>query len=522
MGKQKSNSFRVRTVQLAWLLITIGGVPAVSAQQPVFPLLNTGASPNLTACSGLNNVELPELSALIAEWMPSGSAGFAGEAATDEILPEHCRVRGVIEPDIRFEIWLPAPESWNGRFLAIGNNELAGTIRSNEMRQALAQGYATASTDTGHRTTSLTWLSDDGLLRDFAYRAIYEMSAKAGLVVADFFGRPADYRYFNGCGTGGRQGLVQAQRFPESYDGIVAGAPTPSLLDSEISRLWSARVAADSGQLNATTLASVTSAATARCDLIDGVADGLLEDPRRCNFDPLQLQCGSGGSGSCLSAAAASAVRDIYRGPTARANRQSIPGFVTGSESTWSSAASASPPAATVELFRRAVFGDALWDWRSFDFDADAEFAHQQLGWMLDAGSSDLSEFRNRGNKLILYHGWNDPEHSPLATIDYYERVEATLEAEPNPGRVATPDFARLFMVPGMQHCGGGSGVTRFDAQRAIEDWVERGIAPSRIEAERIENEETTLTRPLCPYPQTARYRGSGNTDRSGSFICSD
>jgi len=487
------------------------GAPAMA--QLALPLADPDEAVLASACVALNELELPELAAINAEWTRAEPAA-------------HCRVRGRIEPTIGFEVWLPPPADWNGRFLAVGGGGYAGNISTGRMADALNQGYATASTDTGHAAGEFAWLADESLLRDFAYRAIYEMTAKAGVIVAGFYQRPADYRYFNGCSLGGRQGLMEAERFPNDYDGIVSGAPANAFVELRTTQLWGARVAQPfaNGQslLGPDVLAVVTEAATAQCDTLDGVADGVLEDPRRCNFDPGRLQCGFSNAASCLTAPQVAAVRQIYQGPSNPATGPIAPGLAVGSETAWTFASSADLAPLTLEFFRRVVFDDLLWNWRSFDFSRDYPLAVQETAWLLNANSADLSNYRDRGGKLLLYHGWNDVSIAPEATIAYYEAVESSLALEPNPLDIATSDFARLFMVPGMAHCAGGIGTSSFDAQRAIENWVERDIAPDRIEAERIEENQVVRTRPLCPYPQTARYRGTGNSDRSGSFICSD
>ncbi|HUF72328.1 MAG TPA: tannase/feruloyl esterase family alpha/beta hydrolase [Gammaproteobacteria bacterium] len=520
-------------ITLAGVLPIVLPIVPLLAQPPAFPLAEFD-DPAVIACTALSELALPELGSIAADWMPRGPAALpdreataTGTASPPIELAEHCRVRGRIEPAIDFEVWLPSPAAWNGRFLAVGGSDYAGTISYGRMAPRLNDGYATASTDTGHEADGFGWLADDALLRDFAYRAIYEMTSKARVIVARFYERPADYRYFNGCSLGGRQGLMEAQRFPADYDGIVAGAPVNAFIDTRTTQLWATRashpVAGGQPLLRPDVLERVAAAATAQCDTLDGVADGVIEDPRRCNFDPARLQCGAPGPGDpgvCLAGSEVAALADVYRGPTHPDTGPIAPGFAVGSEAGWTFVAAPEPSPVTLEFFRRAVFDDPLWNWRSFDFALDHAYAVEELRWMLDATSADLSEYRDRGGKLLLYHGWNDANNSPEATIAYYEEIETALAVEPNPLGIRTRDFARLFLVPGMGHCGGGPGTTEFDAQRAIEDWVERGIAPDRIEAERVEDGRPVRTRPLCPYPETARYRGTGNSDRSGSFLC--
>jgi feruloyl esterase len=497
--------------------------------QTVLPLAGPDPISTAAACRALNATELPELVELQSEWNEAGPTGItelADVAGTRPELIAHCRVRGRIAPSIQFEVWLPDPVAWNGRFLAIGGGGFAGNVSFAPMALRLNQGYATASTDTGHSTGDYGWLDDDALLRDFAYRAIYEMTSKAGVIVTDFYQKPADYRYFNGCSLGGRQGLMEAQRFPDDYDGIVAGAPVNAFVETRTTQLWATRAAqsvpAGVSLFDASDLTLLTTSATSQCDTLDGVADGLIEDPRRCNFDPRVLQCGFASAGSCLTAAQVAAAQDIYRGPSHPETGPIAPGFAFGSETEWTFATSPNLSPLTAEFFRRVVFDDPLWNWRDFDLVTDYRLAEQEAAWLLNAIIPDLSRYRDRGGKLLIYHGWNDANNSPEATIDYFESIETALAATPNLRSVATSDFARLFMVPGMAHCGGGIGSSEFDAQTAIENWVERAIVPDRIEAERIEGGQVVRTRPLCPYPQTARYRGSGNSDRSGSFVCTE
>ncbi|MGD8339604.1 MAG: tannase/feruloyl esterase family alpha/beta hydrolase [Gammaproteobacteria bacterium] len=499
-----------------------------AAQQP-FPLLGPEEMPVATACSAVEELQLPELAQVSASWYRAGATDIPELAADSDTqqLAAHCRVRGRIEPAIGFEVWLPAPENWNGKFLAIGGGGTAGNISYTRMAPMLNQGYATASTDTGHSSRDWEWMSDDGLLRDFAYRAIYEMTAKSNAIVSNFYARPASYRYFNGCSLGGRQGLVEAQRFPDDYDGIVAGAPVNAYVDTRLTQVWAMQVVQPAlpGQsaLDADALALVTATATAQCDTLDGVADNVLEDPRRCNFDPGRLQCGFASPGRCLSAAQVQAVRQMYAGPALPGAGRVAPGFPVGSETGWSFALAAEPPEISLRFLRRVIFDDPLWSWRRFALATDAALARERAGWLMDATSPDLARYRDQGGKLLLYHGWNDTNNPAEATITYYESIETELALRPNPYSIGTRDFARLFLVPGMGHCGGGLGTSRFDAQRAIENWVERGIAPDRIEAERVDDRGQIIrTRPLCPYPQTARYRGTGNSDRSGSFVCAE
>jgi feruloyl esterase len=478
------------------------------------------------ACAALAALELPDLTSLEAEAVAPGPfdlpAGPGGGATTAN-LPAHCRVRGVVAPAIRFEAWLPEPSAWNGRFEAVGGGGFAGVISYGAMAAALRGGYATASTDTGHVAPDVEWLANGGRLRDYGYRAINEMTSKAKAVIERYYARSPDYSYFNGCSTGGRQGLMQAQRFPNDYDGIVTGAPVNHFVETHFAQLWvalAAKPVSDESILSAEDLALVNDTVLAQCDAIDDVKDGVLEDPRECDFDPAVLQCSGSLAGKCLDEAQVTALRKIYSGPVSPTGESLSAGLAPGGETTWSLVTSPGLAQIPLEYFARAVFKDPSWNWRTFDFDDDVDLARQLTGEVLDATDPDLSAFRDGGNKLILYHGWNDQVIFPEGTIDYYERVEAALTAKPSTVNPQTSDFFRLFMVPGMAHCRGGTGTNQFDAQAAIEAWVERGIAPDRIEASRSEDGAVTRTRPLCPYPQTAQYNGSGDTNDTSNFVC--
>jgi feruloyl esterase len=477
-------------------------------------------------CSRLAGLELPDLIGIEATVVDSGAFEIPpqGPAAARPVdLPAHCRIVGTVRPAIRFEVWLPFADQWNSRFQAVGGGGLAGVISYGAMARALVAGYATASTDTGHTADDVEWLADPRLLRDYGYRAIFEMTANAKALIRSFYDRAADFDYFIGCSTGGRQGLMEAQRFPDDYDGIVAGAPVNDFVDIHIAQLWTAlasKPATDEPLLGPADLELVTSAVLAQCDALDGVTDGLIEDPRVCPFDPGALQCGPGQSGTCLATDQVEAVRRIYAGPADPATGGSLhPGFARGGESAWSIATAPGLVTIPQAFFSRAVFDDPDWDWHSFDFAEDVSLARGTTSHVLDATDPDLADFQDRGGKLIVYHGWNDQGIPPEGSIAYREAVETALVARNGGVRSSADDFFRLFMVPGMTHCRGGPGADTFDVVSAIEDWVERDIAPDRIDARHAES-GNNFSRALCPYPLTARYRGSGDTSRAESYVC--
>jgi feruloyl esterase len=493
------------------------GLAPVAAQQPA------------DTCTALNAIGLANLASIEAVTIQRGPFELAAtriEPARTVTLPAHCRVRGVVSPSIRFEVWLPLADAWNGRFQAVGGGGLAGVISYSAMVRALDGGYATASTDTGHVSPDVEWLGDAGLLRDYGYRAIHEVTAKTKAVIAGYYGRPADYDYFNGCSTGGRQGLMEAQRFPDDYDGIVSGAPVNFFVATHYTQLWmalAAKEASDESILSAADLDLVRAAALVQCDATDGVADGVIENPLACDFDPGVLQCSGTEPTQCLRDDQVLALRKIYSGPTdPRTGARLHPGFMPSGETEWNVVTDVGLVEIPREYFTRSVMKDPSWDWRTFDFAEDVDAASQTTAEILDATNPDLTAFESRGSKLIVYHGWNDQVIPPEGSIDYYRSVENALAARSTRTSPETRDFYRLFMVPGMAHCRGGAGTSEFDMQKAIEAWVERGIAPDRIEASRREDGTVTRTRPLCPYPQTARYDGTGDTNDTANFVCAE
>jgi feruloyl esterase len=514
-------------MRIRFAVVTIAAMASLSFTPAEAQETATGA------CVALNRLTLTELSSIEAATVPPGPFDLPAtrtEPARAVTLPAHCRVRGVVEPAIRFEVWLPEASAWNGRFQAVGGGGLAGNVSYSAMTRALQGGYATASTDTGHVAPDVEWLGDAGRLRDYGYRAINEMTAKAKAAINAYYGRPADYDYFNGCSTGGRQGLMEAQRFPDDYDGIVSGAPVNYFVGTHTAQLWmalAAKEASDESILSETELDIVSAAAVAHCDATDGVTDGVIEDPRSCDFDPGECTgVAAGNDGpelATLRADQVMALRKIYAGPLdPRTGARLHPGFMPSGEAEWNVVTDVGLVEIPREFFTRSVFKDPSWDWRTFDFGEDFEQASRATAEILDATNPDLSAFRSRGGKLIVYHGWNDQVIPPAGSIKYFESVEATLAARPNGSDQETRNFFRLFMVPGMAHCRGGAGTSTFDAQKAIEAWVERGIAPGRIEASRRENDVVTRTRPLCPYPQTAQYDGTGDTNDTANFVCAE
>jgi feruloyl esterase len=346
------------------------------------------------------------------------------------------------------------------------------------------------------------------------------------MVIAAYYGGPAKQAYFHGCSDGGREALMEAQRFPGDYDAIIAGAPASPWTRLMSAFMWNDRTLAAAPIPNAK-LPLLQNAALAQCDKLDGVADGVMEDPRLCRFDPGVLECKAGDADDCLTASQLAAARAIYRGPITRAGKPLFPGFPAGGEAIpngwdmWISGPNAQHGRFATEFFRWMVFADAAWDPKSFAIERDLKIAQTRQGGDLDADNPDLSAFKARGGKLILYHGWGDAAIPPQNTIDYYSAVRAKT--------AGADDFVRLFMAPGMSHCLMGPGPNSFDVLGAIDAWKTTGVAPETLTATKFDNDllgylgfpaKPVRTRPLCAYPKTARWNGVGSTDEAGSFAC--
>jgi feruloyl esterase len=491
-------------------------------------LAATAEAAAATACADLAKIALPETTITTAERVAAGD--FKAPGVNQPLkLPALCRVAGTVAPAIKFEVWLP--ENWNGRLQSVGGGGLAGIISYPAMAEAVNAGYASASTDTGHEASDSAWLLDRQRRTDYGYRAIHEMTLKAKTLIESHYGRKQEYAYFNGCSTGGRQGLMEVQRFPDDYDGVISGAPVNTFTHLHMGQLWTAHATLKEpgAVLSKDDFARVTKAVTAQCDAADGVKDGLLTDPRTCHFDPRELQCKSGATGDCLSAGQVKALEMIYAGAkNPRTGVEIYPGLEPGGEAAqpgnpgWGMIMNGKTPFVIDEPVLGAMgFGNPKWDWKSFDFDRDVGFVDAKLGSVLNATSPDLRDFKNHGGKLIVYHGWSDPGVMPQRTIDYWQEIiDFTSRATGEDGAKFTDDYARLFMIPGMGHCRGGNGPDQADFMSAIASWVEHGKKPDVIEAKHVDNGKVTMTRPLCPHPQAARYKGKGDTNDARNFEC--
>jgi len=467
------------------------------------------------SCEKLKSLSLRETTITMAEAVGAGNfSPPSGPAIKD--LPAFCRVAAILTPskdsEIKIEVWLPEA-AWNGKFQAVGNGGWSGAIGYPALSKALAQGYAAASTDTGHSGGSGSFaLGHPEKLIDFAYRSVHEMTVKGKAIIAAYYGDGPTLSYWNGCSSGGKQGLKEAQRFPGDYDGIIAGAPANYWTHLVTGSLWIAQAVHkdEASYIPASKYPLIHKAVLEACDAMDGVKDGVIEDPARCRFDPKILECKTDDSAACLTPPQVEAVRKIY-GPSKnpRTGQEIFPGLAPGSELGWSGLAGPQAFPIAADHFKYVVFKDPAWDWRTLNFDTDVALADKTDDGMLNATDPDLKAFIAHGGKLLMYHGWTDQLIPPQNSINYYRSVPETLKSS-----------VRLFMVPGMNHCAGGEGTSNFDAVGAMEQWVEQKKAPERIAASHIANGAIDRTRPLCPYPQVAQYKGSGSTNEAANFVC--
>jgi feruloyl esterase len=507
-------------------------------------------------CERLAQLELPGAKINSAQAIAAGAfppplnatPWMAGSADFYKTLAAFCRVAAEAKPSadssIKIEVWMPV-EGWNGKLQGQGNGGFAGEIGYFGLGLAVQQGYAAVGTDTGHSAggTDASWaLGHPEKVADFGYRGIHEMTRIAKAVIQAYYGKIPQHSYFGGCSNGGRQALMESQRFPEDYDGILAGAPanfwthllTKALADVRATTLDPA------SYIPSSKLPAIARAVNAACDAQDGVTDGILNEPNKCHFDPEVLLCKEGDSDKCLTAPQIISVKKLYAGLSDAKGHEIFPGYLPGGEDgqgAWGPWITGQAPGKSLMFafgtgyFSNMVYEKADWNYKDAKIEEALKAADEKTTKTLNATNPNLAAFKARGGKLILYHGWNDPAISALNTINYFESVVG------NMGGAQTDAFVRLYMAPGVLHCGGGPGPDSFgenspadgsDPQHnmrlALELWVEKGIAPSAIIATKKAGDDSgtsvKMTRPLCPYPQVAKYKGSGDSNDAGSFVC--
>ncbi len=519
--------------RIRWALVCVLGVPSL--------LLHAAD------CGALKTVKAENTTITGAEAVTSGTLSVGDDQPELKDLPAFCRVTGILRPSsdskIRFEVWLPQ-EGWNGRLLGTGNGGFAGSISYPQMANYLKRGFAVTGSDAGHQAegTDASWaFGHPEKVKDFGWRAVHVMTERAKQIVVEYYGKAQQKAYFDACSDGGREALMEAQRFPEDYDGILAGAPASH---------WSMMLAAGVGftqtladpraYISDWKLKSIQKAALDACDAQDGVKDGVIGDPSQCRFDPQVLLCKGEESLQCLTQPQVDALKTLYGGARDGQGHVLGPGLSMGDEMGWREWVVGQDPEASLisrfvrNDFRYVVTGDPKWNGLTADPDQMRKLSREKTAADLDSTNPDLSRFAGRGGKLILYHGWNDPAIPPGYTIEYFKNVQQTMGAEKVDG------FARLYLVPGMEHCLGGPGAsafgqfgietakgTRYGLFDSLENWVEKGSPLDEVVATRFEPGQSgakkdTMTRPLCAYPKLAKYKGSGDTSNWTSFTCAE
>jgi hypothetical protein len=508
------------------------------------------------ACDRLMQLKVTGATIILAQTNAAGT--FAGPAippytsrdltAPYKNVPTFCRVVAVAKPspdsEIRIEVWMPAAD-WNGKLQGLGNGGFAGRIDYMPLGVLVSKGYAVTSTNTGHDAETpldASWaLGHPEKVIDFGHRGIHEMTRVAKEAVRAFYGKAPQRSYFAGCSDGGREALMEAQRYPADYDGILAGAPA---------NYWTALFSTAAADTQALTLdaasyipqakvPAIAAAVVKACDELDGVRDGILNDPRQCHFDPATIQCKADeDTDQCLTGPQVAALKKIYAGPHDSQGHEIFPGFLPGGElgaGGWGLWIFGPAPAKSLmAFFGIGYFADVVyeapdWDYKTFRLEAALNLADARTAGALNATDADLKPFDARGGKLILYHGWNDPAIPALNTVNYYQSVLAKMGGEAD-------SFVRLYMVPGMQHCDDGPGTDSFgqvgqltfddpgrSLDASLERWVEKGVAPGTIIASKYSADDRVhpkMTRPLCAYPQAAKYKGKGDTNDAANFVC--
>ena len=522
------------------------GAAIVSAQSP--ERATAGAAAPGTACAALKGRTFGDATVVDSTLVAAGALKLS-DTVTIPNLPSFCRVQGVSKPSadshINFEVWLPERATWNRKFLSTGEGGFAGQLNyqrnglDGAMDENLRRGYATASTDTGHVSSDQWWaIGHPERVTDYLYRAKHVTTVAAKAIIAAHYGQAATRSYFNSCSNGGRQGLLEAQRYPEDFDGFIIGAPWNFQSHSNAGFIWDAQaLAAPSARIPEEMLPLIAKAAVDACDKNDGLADGIITDPSRCHFEPKSLICPAGTTSGCLTPPQAEALQKIYDGPkNPRTGEVVFPGFARGSEAGWTGMVRPTTAASGLLVyFSNIVYQNREWDLNTFNFDTDMAHTDQVTGRHGNSVSTDYSGVIRRGVKIIQYHGWNDQTLQPEYSPQYYEQV-----AKANGGLERTQAFYRLFMVPGLNHCSGGIGASNFggvgqqippsrdashDVMTALEAWVERGVPPAQfIGTKYTDNQPATrsvqFTRPICLYPSVPRYKGAGDPNDASSFVC--
>lgn len=481
------------------------------------------------------------------------SAEYNANGATIEktnVKGAFCRVVGFAAPSsdshIGFEVWLPPASKWNGKYQQMGSGGSSGSIGWGSMVEPLDAGYATLATDNGHVNDNSTphgadqsWsIGHPEKMIDFAWRGLHVSAVAAKAIVDQYYGKKPSQSYFVGCSTGGRQALMEATRFPEDFDGILAGAPAWHWTNQMTNAIWNTLAAfKDPSAITEQSVQILHKAVMNQCDALDGVKDGVISDPRRCEFDPKTIQCKAGQTAECLTPVQVDAAERIYNGSHRSDGSRIFQGYAKGSELNWPRIwAGKGPGGSAWDFWRQGISQNLDSTSTAFDFDKDtntmltAKLPNGETYSDTYNAKTDLSAFKARGGKIIQYHGWADQQISPYASIDYYNKTVAGMSAADR------DSFYRLYLLPGIYHCSGGPGTGNIgdsspaashDAEHdlvvAIDEWVTKHKAPGAMIGTHFdENKKADRTRPICPYPQEAAYKGNGDINDAKNFVCRD
>ena len=528
-----------------WIVVAamfVGGAALAKAQQ---------------TCEQLTSLKLDQAKVLSAELMPAGPTKVTTMlgAPMDMNLPAYCKVKAEATPTsdskIEIELWMPSGKAWNGEYVQLGNGGLAGSIQYPPMYQELQRNFAVAATDDGHTGagTDGAWaIGHPEKVVDFGYRAVHETREKSKKIMDAFYGHGSKYAYFNGCSEGGREAMIEAQRYPDDFNGILAGSPALAWMQLMTAFAWNSQALLKDPEsyIPESKRPAVEKAALAACGTQGGIKDAFIKDPLACHFDPSVLLCKAADADECLTGKQLTALKKIYEGARGNEGKQLADGYEPGAEAepgfpgiSYSSYIYGPKPGFSADVFFSSnffggfVFDDPKYSVLKLDIDKDVPVADKKVGQTLNATDPDLKAFKAHGGKLLHYHGWYDGSPAPLASVTYYRSVMAAMG-----GEKATQDFYRLFMVPGMMHCGTGPGPNAFgdmldsshygDPERdifsALQAWVEHGKAPAEIVATKYTADDATkpvlMTRPLCPFPSQAAWDGKGSSAESASFSC--
>jgi feruloyl esterase len=473
------------------------------------------------SCEDLAKQSAAAVHISIAQSVAVGAFSTPEGAQPRAKLPAFCRIVATLAPtadsSIGIEVWLPAAEgarAWNGKFLAVGSGGWGGAIAYRAMADALARGYATAATDDGHRGGGAAFVvGHPDKLIDFAWRAEHETTVRAKAFIKAFYGSEARHSYWEGCSGGGREGLLQAARFPDEFDGVVAGDPANVRRNAWALWLATQTFKDAAARIPPQKYALAHKLVLDACDAQDGLKDGLISEPQRCNVDFKALQCKGADDASCLTARQVQSAQTLISPAKSASGAVLFPRLEPGTELGWARLGGGPEPGALfLDQFRYLVYPSTGWDWKTFDLERDAAKAHAINHGVLEL-DPNLAAFARRGGKLLIYHGWADQQVAPGSSVEFYESVVRAASTDAS-------SWVRLFMAPGMGHCAGGEGPNEFDALSAMERWVEEGTPPTQIIASHRTDGRVDRTRPLCPYPQVARYNGNGSIDDAANFTC--